>query len=437
MKRVLNVVKSDVAVACVCVFVGVSTLGAVGQYQRELAFRTMCGANLATLGKAMFAYANDYEGELPRSGGRSSLWASQIPSWTAVSRFQAYGVSAATGDGGQATVTSNLYLLVKYARVLPKDFICRSDIGAREFKLKDTAGTPANFELIDAWDFGPWTDSTHNPSRCCSYAYHAPFGPYALTTNRNPGLAVLADRNPWMDPARVSDPNAGWSQFVPDPMNPPDPDQALLGNSDTHHWDGQNVLFLNGQVSFETRATCGVDQDNIFTYAQDTSIAGRTKGTYPVAYENAASRVGSPNDSVLVQEYGSGTGGSNSGTKRRCFVAGTPALVDGKLVQIQDVTADRTIRSLQEHEGTFVCRDILLETGNTIGVVDAHRFLTDSGHWVAAQNLTTSLRLRTLTGTIGIKSITLRSYTGKVYNLKIRGSHQYMVGEDAVIVRDF
>jgi len=122
---------------------------------------------------------------------------------------------------------------------------------------------------------------------------------------------------------------------------------------------------------------------------------------------------------------------------RACFLPGTLALVDSRLVQIRNVTASRTIDSVQEHEGTFVCRDILLETGNTISVVEAHCFMTDSGQWVAAQNLTTSLRLKTLTGTVGIKSITTRSYTGKVYNLKIAGSDQYMVGKDSVIVRDY
>jgi hypothetical protein len=434
MKRVLNT-KCDIAMTCFCVFVGVSTIGAVGQYQRELAFRTMCGANLATLGKAMLVYANDYEEELPRSGGRSNQWVSQIPAWNATNRFQAFG------DSGQVTVTSNLYLLIKYAGVLPKDFICRSDIGAREFRFEDSPNIPSGYyELIDAWDFGPWTDSTNNPSQHCSYAYHVFFGAYALTTNHNPGLAVLADRNPWMDTTRASDPNAGWDRYVPDQLNPEDPDQALLGNSDTHHWEGQNVLFLNGQVSFEARATCGIDQDNIFTYAQGKDIAGRTKGICPIVYDYRDSRVGSSKDSILVQEYGRGGGGSGGGTPpkgRTCFVAETPVLVDGRLVQIQNVTANQTISTLQEHEGTFVCRDIVLETGNKISVVDAHCFMTDSGQWVAAQNLTTRLRLRTLTGTIGIKSITTRSYTGKVYNLKIRGSDQYMVGKDSVIVRDF
>ena len=122
---------------------------------------------------------------------------------------------------------------------------------------------------------------------------------------------------------------------------------------------------------------------------------------------------------------------------RACFLPETLALVDGKLTQIRNVTASRTIDSLQEHEGTFVCRDIVLESGNTISVVEAHRFMTDSGQWIAAQNLTTGLKLKTLAGTVGIKSITTRNYAGKVYNLKIRNSDQYTVSRDSVIVRDY
>ncbi len=146
-------------------------------------------------------------------------------------------------------------------------------------------------------------------------------------------------------------------------------------------------------------------------------------------------------------------GGSGGGAPppkgRACFVAETPVWVDGKLVQISKVTAGQTVgkqfcgslslEQVQEHEGTFECRDIAFESGNTIGVVDAHCFMLDSGRWIAAQNLTSGLRLKTLTGTVGIKSVTKRAvpYTGKVYNLKVKSSDQYMVGKDVVIVRDY
>ena len=41
---------------------------------REAAVRRLCSANLAQIGKAMLVYANDYEDELPRSGGRTTAW---------------------------------------------------------------------------------------------------------------------------------------------------------------------------------------------------------------------------------------------------------------------------------------------------------------------------------------------------------------------------
>ncbi len=96
----------------------------------------------------------------------------------------------ADGSGGMATITSSFYLLVKYAEVTPKSFICKGDSGTREFKPTDyNAG---DRDLIDLWDFG--TESSQH----CSYSYHMPYGLYALTTSSEPGMAVAADRNPWM-----------------------------------------------------------------------------------------------------------------------------------------------------------------------------------------------------------------------------------------------
>ncbi len=160
---------------------------------RQLAFRMTCGTNLSGIGKAMLIYANDYEDELPRAGGRSSTWG-QVANWMAPDRYSAFTL-AADGTGGKATISSCFYLLVKYAEVTPKSFVCKSDAGTTEFKLTDlTAAVPTNFELIDAWDFGPMADAYKH----CSYAYHVPFGLYALTTSSEPGFAVAADRNPFI-----------------------------------------------------------------------------------------------------------------------------------------------------------------------------------------------------------------------------------------------
>jgi len=414
-KKGFTLVELLVVIAIIALLMGI-LMPALARV-RQIAFRMVCGTNLSGIGKAMLIYSNDYDDELPRAGGRNSTWSASIPSWMATNRFQAYGV-AANGDGGMGSISSCFYLLVKYAEVTPKSFICKGDSGTTEFKAADDgAGDRDN---IDLWDFGA------QPSEHCSYSYHMPFGLYALTTSSEPGMAVAADRNPFIgSPMAEAKAIAG---FVVDAGR----EGVKGGNANQHQEDGQNVLFLDSHVGFMKEPYCGINDDNIYTYWDGGDIR---RGAQPGLGSTPLDRT----DSLLVHDDPALTGGGGGAAPppkgRACFVAETPAVVDGKLVAIQKVAASGM--TLQEHEGTFTCRDIVLETGNKISVVDAHCFMTDAGQWVAAQNLTTSLRLKTLKGNVGIKSITTRSYTGKVYNLKIAGSDQYMVGKDSVIVRDF
>jgi prepilin-type processing-associated H-X9-DG protein len=258
---------------------------------RQLAFRMTCGTNLSGLGKAMLIYADDYNGELPRAGGRSTQWAATTPDWLGVDRRQAFDL-AADDSGGQASISSSLYLLVKYAQVTPKSFVCKGDVGTTEFVPFPDMSLPRDFELRDAWDFGPPEDS----SKHCSYAYHMPYGQFALTTSNEPGFAVAADRNPWIDsPSGV---RADFSRFKPD-VHPfaGTTNQARNGNAMTHQLDGQNVLFLDGHVEFAKRAFCGVENDNIYTISSSPT-AGDPLGTPPTLGSQPANR----KDSLLVND---------------------------------------------------------------------------------------------------------------------------------------
>ena len=231
---------------------------------REISFRMVCARNLSGIGKAMLIYCNDYDDEMPRAGGRRSVWTKRVPSWTARNRYRAYGLQA-DGGGGQASISSCLYLLVKYAELSPKLFVCQGDTGVTDFTLAEygVSGKP----LIDLWDFGP------SPTEHCSYAYHMPLGLYALTTSSEPGMAVAADRNPWIESpvAEAKD----MSLF-----NPNGGREAMkAGNAIAHREDGQNVLFLDCHVSFERRPFCGINDDNIYTYR----IGGdRRRGGIPI-----------------------------------------------------------------------------------------------------------------------------------------------------------
>jgi len=394
---------------------------------RQIAFRMVCGTNLSGIGKAMLIYSNDYEDEFPRAGGRDSTWKNQlgggVNGWMADNRFAAYGLQN-NGSGGAATITSSFYLLVKYAEVTPKSFVCKGDSGTNEFKPVDyDAG---GYDLIDLWDFGP-TGTDH-----CSYSYHMPYGLYALTTSSEPGMAVAADRNPWMDsPAAEGKTADVLAAYNPDGGK----EYTNLGNAIAHQEDGQNVLFMDIHVTFEKVPFCAINDDNIYTW--DDLSGDPRRGGYPIANTSEPAH---RTDSFLVND--------GEGEKGRCFPADTPVWVDGVLVQISKVIVGRTvgclatarqIEKLEEHQGSFECRDITLENGNRISVVDAHRFMLDSGKWIAAPNLQNGMRLKSLKGSIAIKSVVKRPlpFVGKVYNLKVAGSDRYMVGKDGVIVRDW
>ena len=267
---------------------------------RQLAFRMTCGTNLSGIGKAMLIYANDYQDELPRAGGRTSTWG-VVKNWMATDRYAAYGVSA-TGDGGTASISSCFYLLVKYSEVTPKSFICKGDAGTTEFKLSELAtGTvPQNYELIDAWDFGP------DPTKKCSYSYHIPFGTYALTTSSEPGFAVAADRNPWLaSPAGAA---GTFGSFKPDLDTVKGTnEQARAGNAMSHQSDGQNVLFLDSHVEFAKRSYCSIEDDNIYTVSRfGTEQRGDSWGIAPTAGVQPACR----KDSLLVHDDSTMFGGT-------------------------------------------------------------------------------------------------------------------------------
>ena len=410
---------------------------------RQLAFRMTCGTNLYGIGKAMFIYANDYENELPRAGGKESTLGTVT--WNAPDRNTAYGLGPG-GTGGKASVTSCLYLLVKFAEVTPKSFVCKSDSGASEFKLSDHVSPPN--ELIEAWDFGGFIGGDWPRKHCC-YSYHQPLlwvagtYPYALTILNEPSMAIAADWNPWM-PIPDEPEGGNWSDTSKPPIFNPagTSEEQKQGNAAPHQKDGQNVLFLDGHVYFEKRSYCGMEEDNIYTYwAGSTGNWEKRKG---VRAKTAGFAPKDRLDSLLI----------NDAPKMWCFPADMLVWVDELLLQISKVVAGQKvgkfdcamltaspeqIETVQEHEGIFECRDVVLENGNHISVVDTHCFLLDDGQWEMASKLRSGLKLQSLNGPVGIKSVVKRAMplVGKVYNLKIRASDRYFVGSDAVIVRDY
>jgi hypothetical protein len=263
--------------------------------------RMICGTNLSGIGKAMLIYSNDHDDKLPVAGAPNGRWVARLPWWAAENLTGAYGLSDPNAADGRASISASLYLLVKYAEVTPKSFVCKADYETTEFKPSKYG--LANRNLTHLWDFGP------EPPLHCSYSYHMPYGPYGLTVYSEPDMAVAADRNLWIDSpfAKAKD----FSLFKPDvrPWNGTT-EQARAGNATAHHGDGQNVLFLGGYVQFIKRPYASSTayypgpsqfqqhargEDNIYTYYDGED---RVRGTPPVLGSQPADH----RDSLLVND---------------------------------------------------------------------------------------------------------------------------------------
>jgi len=260
---------------------------------RQLATRATCGTNLSGIGKTMLLYSNDYRDQLPTAGGPNISWG-EVANWTATSRQEAFGL-AADHTGGKATISSCFYLLIRYTEMPPAAFVCYGDSGTTKFlpSALGGGGAPADFELVNGWDFGPPGESW----RHCSYAYHIPFGHPPLVVSKPPGFALVADRNPFLDSPRGA--AIPLRHFKPDLIGYGGTvDTARQGNTPAHQFDGQNVMFLDTHVNFEKRANCGIEDDNIYLVSNDPakgSPVGAVPGVPSVMPANS-------NDSVLVHD---------------------------------------------------------------------------------------------------------------------------------------
>ena len=239
---------------------------------RQMAYRMVCGSNLAGIGKAMMIYAHDWDEEYPKGGTRNCDWSTtgSISDWEG----GADHIQAVAFSDGTATIWSCFYLLIKFADVTPKQFICNGDTGVKAFKLSDVVPLPvdADMEVTEGWDFG------NEPGTQYSYAYHMPFGTYLITVSSNPGCPVAADRNPYLDQnADAYIDGADAEEVAPSWFNNAYYDTDKTGNAAAHQREGQNVLFNDSHVNFEKWPNCGVNNDNIWKWWQATSPTAQQK----------------------------------------------------------------------------------------------------------------------------------------------------------------
>lgn len=284
-KKGFTLVELLVVIAIIAMLLAI-LMPALGKV-RQLAQRMVCTTNLSGLGKAMLAYSNDDKYEsYPISSAGQTIWAIGTTSQEGVcsswdwSKKDPPSVKATAanyvGTAPKATISSCLYLLVKYADVSPDQFICPGG-EEKAFELNnyvlDTSNT--NGTMMDVWDFGSGEASDLQPGASrgrghISYAYQNPFpmstsSPYTvsypISVTSNPARPVMADRNPFFDKNRT---DAGLMTYDCS-LSAIKSDLYPKSNSSNHQKDGQNVLYADQHAKFEKSANIGIEQDNIYT----------------------------------------------------------------------------------------------------------------------------------------------------------------------------
>jgi prepilin-type N-terminal cleavage/methylation domain-containing protein/prepilin-type processing-associated H-X9-DG protein len=258
---------------------------------RETANRVKCSSNLRQIGQAMILYANDNKGSYPRTvagtgagGGAPAAGNNQETcTWGTGSR----GVDPFNGSAGNATnqrpqgndVTAALFMLLRTQDITSEVFTCPSSNSE-----KDTyeGGTNA-----------PQTRANFSAAKNLSYSYQNPYsGSTAIGAgwkfNNTLGaeFAIAADINPGS--------TANSNDNVFQPTSTSSAKDMRYANSNNHDKDGQNILYGDGHVAWESNPFVGTNRDNIYTAASNS-----TGGQYTTAISLQYSSYDA-NDSVLL-----------------------------------------------------------------------------------------------------------------------------------------
>ena len=247
---------------------------------RETANRVKCASNLRQIGQAILIYSNDAKGPYPRTNYTST--GTVTPTW---------GTGATGSDPflpmGPANndVTAALYLLLRTQDITSEVFTCPSS-------------------NAEKWDFGGGSNTALNWSnwngvagvqRNLSYSYANPYpdstavsAGFKMNNSLGAEFAVAADVNPG-DPQ--SSPG-GSNDNVLAVTSTSSARDMKQGNSNNHDEDGQNVLYGDGHVEFQSNPFCGVQRDNIY--------ARRSNGANPFISQAVIHSPYDGNDSVLL-----------------------------------------------------------------------------------------------------------------------------------------
>jgi len=224
---------------------------------RETANRVKCASNLRQIGQAILLYSNDNRGAYPRTvagANNGQVFATQtqeVATWGSKTDGSDPFLGTAPGQRpANNDVTAALFLLLRTQDITSEVFTCPSSNAE-----KDLFGGGTN---------APINRTNFSDERNISYSYQNPYpssnsigAGFKLNNSIGAEFAVAADINPGTSPAGQDE--------VTRPLNTSSAKDMRLANSNNHDKDGQNILYGDGHVAWESNPFVGVNRDNIYT----------------------------------------------------------------------------------------------------------------------------------------------------------------------------
>jgi len=216
---------------------------------REQGNRVKCASNLRQIGLAIQMYANDNKGNFPRTrfdpaGAQGSV----------VAGTENASINDPFSSGTANCVTSSFFLVLKTQDLASEVFICPSSSAERASFNFNGSNNMSGAQNV--WNF----NYTGNAADSISYSYIVPFptsaarnAGFKLNFTLSSDFAIAADLNPG------NTPQSGTQQDKVSAVqyNSSRADQQKA-NSNNHNGDGQNTLYADGHVEFQTSPFAGM-----------------------------------------------------------------------------------------------------------------------------------------------------------------------------------